>query len=227
MSICGKCQFVENKKVELWDQLLEEPDLWYQRFLQFYLHETRKTPKVEIAYLNFVEAECIKGRDRLLKQWLKTCIVPKEWYEKAALYKWEERLAAYNKSIQKFLRQEETTQLKNLTAVRAKFFEMGLKRGEILQEQFIKNYGNPDFVYEKTSDYLNVVRSSIMLTEDNEKNIAGYAASKGLHEILEEKEKQQKQQLNSSLDVFPTTNMGFTLPTTKELNNTPKNSKQK
>lgn len=187
---------MENRKVELWEQQKGEPEIWYKRFLQFYLLETEYTSSVVVAYANFVASEVrINDKKRLYSQWLKDKTPPDEWFQKAETYKWEARRKAYHRYQQLELLKAEQEELKNLSGMRIKAQKDAIKRVNILNTQFVSNYGDPHHQYDKTSDYMNITRAHAILAEENLKAIDGLAAAAAIETLLNEQEKIQQQQL--------------------------------
>lgn len=72
-----------------WDQMIEEPDLWYGRFTKFRHFGVKRTVAAVYRKENHV-----KPRQTTLK-------IPGDWYEAAKTWRWEERARAYYDHVTK------------------------------------------------------------------------------------------------------------------------------
>jgi hypothetical protein len=187
------------QKRQIWEQQIEEPDLWYKRFLQFFLLESEFDPNVNSAYIRFACSEAKNRRERSsFDAWARKG-APKEWIEKAKQYKWQERFNAYKAHQKQKLIEEVKSKNLFITQEKIEASEAEILRNKILDQQFISNWGDPNYKYDRTADAVNVARFSELISKNTEKALNNLIVATGIKKMVE----QQKELLKNKNKYLP------------------------
>jgi hypothetical protein len=182
----------------IWEKQKGEPQLWFRRFHDFFLHETETEPTVRNAYIRHLQELHKKGNCKPTEKYEKTQIVPKEWWEAYTTYQWQIRLEAYAEYCSKDWIER---QKKSHILFSKRLVDSGwdaIKRNEVLKQHFWSNYSDPDYKYNRTSDAVNVAKFSDMISTSDEKALLILAKASGIEELLE-----NQQRIDNSLSKTP------------------------